>query len=74
LKRKLFAEEEKKLKFRRSIVVNKDLKEGHILTIDDLSFKRPETGIRHDEVRYVIGRVIKNDMSCDDVLYWEDLK
>lgn len=68
------AEEEKKLKFRRSIVVNKDLKEGHILTLDDLTFKRPETGIRPDEVLYVIGRAIKSDMSCDDVLYWENLK
>lgn len=68
------AEEEKKLKFRRSIVVKSDLRQGHILTSDDLAFKRPATGIRPDEVRYVIGRVIKNDMSCDDVLYWENLK
>lgn len=68
------AETEKKMKFRRCIVVKKDSKRGHILTVDDLFFKRPGTGIRPDEARYVIGRVIKRDMSGDEVLRWEDLK
>ncbi len=68
------AEEEKKLKFRRSIAVKSDLKQGHILTLDDLIFKRPGTGIRPDETRYVIGRAIKRNISGDEVLYWEDLK
>ena len=67
------AEKEKKLKFRRSIVVKKDLKQGHILTIDDLDFKRPATGIHPDEVRYVIGRTLKRNIACDELLHWEDM-
>jgi len=67
------AEEEKKLKFRRSIVANKDLKQGHVLTLEDLTFKRPETGIRPDELRYVLGRTLKRDFTEDEVIKWNDL-
>ncbi len=42
--------------------------------MDDLTFKRPGTGIRPDEVRYVIERAIKRDMLRDEVLHWEDLQ
>ncbi len=67
------AEGEKKLKFRRSIVVKRDLKQGHILTTDDLSFKRPATGIPPDEVQYVIGRKLKRDISQDEIMQWDDM-
>ena len=67
------AEEEKKLKFRRSVVVNRDLKKGLSLTAEDLVFKRPGTGIRPDEVNYVIGRTLKKDISCDELLRWDVL-
>lgn len=67
------AEEEKKLKFRRSIVVKRDLKQGHILTTDDMSFKRPATGIPPDEVQYVVGRKLKRDVSQDEIMQWDDM-
>ena len=67
-------EEEKKLEFRRSIVVNKDLKEGNILTSDDLLFKRPGSAIPPDEACRVIGRILKRDMLRDELLRWEDLE
>ena len=67
------AEKEKKLKFRRSIVVKSDLRQGHILTSDDLTFKRPETGIRPDEVQYVIGRELKRDIENDELIQWDDM-
>jgi N-acetylneuraminate synthase len=67
------AEEEKKIKFRRSIVMKKDLKEGHILITDDLSFKRPATGISPDEAQYVIGRKLKRDISQDEIIQWDDM-
>lgn len=67
------AEEEKKIKFRRSIVVKTDLRKGHILTLDDLSFKRPGTGIQPDEAKYVIGRKLKRDLSADELIYLRDL-
>ncbi|MBI4309498.1 MAG: N-acetylneuraminate synthase family protein [Candidatus Omnitrophica bacterium] len=66
-------EQEKKIKFRRSIVTKMDLKKDHVLTCDDFTFKRPESGIRPDEARYVVGRRLKRDMSPDEVVQWEDL-
>ncbi len=67
------SEQEKKLKFRRSIVAKTDLKQGHTLTLDELSFKRPETGICPDEVRYVVGRKLKRNISQDEIIQWDDM-
>jgi sialic acid synthase SpsE len=67
------AEEDKKDKFRRSIVIKKDLKAGHILTIEDLTSKRPGTGISPELMNQVIGRKIKLDISEDVVLKWENI-
>ena len=67
------SEKDKQLKFRRSVVVNKDLKKGHVLTANDLLFKRPGTGIRPDEVNYLIGCTLKQDIACDELLRWDDL-
>ena len=67
------AEEEKKLKFRRSIVAKGNLKQGHILTTDDLSFKRPARGISPDKVKYVVGRKLKRDISQDEIMQWDDM-
>lgn len=67
------AEEAKKLKFRRSIVLRQDLPQGHVLTANDLVYKRPGTGIRPDESRYVIGRTLKRALFRDQVLNWVDL-
>jgi len=68
------AEEEKKLKFRRSIVTSKDLGKGHILTAEDLAFKRPGTGIRPDEAHYLIGRMLQRHLSDDQLIDWQDLR
>lgn len=67
------AEEEKKLKFRRSVVVNKNMKKGSVLTEVDLVFKRPGTGISPDKVSHVFGRILKRDLSRDELIKWEDL-
>ncbi len=67
------AEQEKKIKFRRSIVAKRDLKQGRLVTLDDLTFKRPETGIHPDEVKNVLGRKLKRNISGDEVVQWSDL-
>ncbi len=67
------AEQSKKIKFRRSIVAKKDMKEGTAVDLNDLVFKRPETGICPDETRYVVGRKLKRNIAQDEVLKWEDL-
>lgn len=67
------AEEQKKLKFRRSVVISRNLTNGHILAMDDLAFKRPGTGIRPDDAHHVIGRRINRDIKADELLRWGDL-
>ena len=67
------AEENKKLKFRRSLVVNKNLKKGHVLTKNDLSAKRPGTFIPPNEIEFVVGRTLNRDLGDDDLLKWNDL-
>lgn len=65
--------EERRCEFRRSIVVNSALPEGYILTENDVDFKRPGTGIRPDELDYVVGRKLDRDVKSDHILIWEDL-
>lgn len=67
------AEQNKKSKFRRSIVLTRDMKEGELITEDDITFKRPGTHIRPDEEKYVIGRKISRDMKEDELLDWDDM-
>jgi sialic acid synthase SpsE len=67
------AEQEKKFKFRRSIVVAKNLPEGHILTNDDLTSKRPGTGISPDMMDNLIGRKLTRNVEEDVLLKWEDI-
>jgi len=65
-------EEEKKKKFRRSLVYSDNLKEGKTLTLDDILGKRPGTGIPLDEYKYVLGRTLKKDVDKDDLISWSD--
>lgn len=68
------AEEAKKVKFRRSIVVKHDLPAGHILTEGDLTSKRPGTGIAPDQMHMLIGHPLKVKKEGDTLMKWEDLK
>ena len=67
------AELDKRKKFRRSIVIKKDLVAGHILTDEDITFKRPGTQIPPDQRIHVVGRRLTRALAADDVLRWEDL-
>jgi len=62
----------KKLVFRRSCVTSKALTAGHIMTMKDLDFKRPGTGIHPDQSSYIVGRTLKRNIVEDDILRWED--
>ncbi len=67
------AEEQKKLKFRRSIVVTKDLPAGHILTETDLTSKRPGTGISPDMLDQFLGRKLTSAVEADTLLKWDSI-
>jgi N-acetylneuraminate synthase len=68
------AEEAKKAKFRRSIVATRDIAAGQKIGKDDITSKRPGTGIPPDLSDYLIGRLIKKNIEMDTVLKWEDFE
>jgi N,N'-diacetyllegionaminate synthase len=65
---------ELKLIFEKSLAINKDLKQGHQLTFDDLEAKKPANkGIKALEFRDVIGKEVKRNMSQWEFLNKEDI-
>lgn len=73
IKRLTEKEKDKKGKFRRSIVLKNELKQGSIISDRDIIFKRPGTGIQIEEKKYVLGKKLKRDYEADELLKWEDL-
>lgn len=73
--RRVVSEQEKKQieSFRRSVVTKRNIKEGEILQKENLDFKRPGTGIRPDEIKYILGRKVNKDIDEDELIKWEDL-
>lgn len=59
--------------FRRSIVASKKIKKNQTITEKDIDFKRPGTGIRPSELKYVVGRKAKNNIQEDEILFWDML-
>jgi N-acetylneuraminate synthase len=67
------AEQDKRTKFRRSLVARRALGRDHVITEDDLDAKRPGTGISPNEISYVLGRKLTRDITEDQVIDWKDL-
>jgi len=61
------------LNARRSIVVLHDLPEGHVLTEDDITYKRPGTGVSPLHWDDVVGARLYRPLDADHVLQWQDL-
>ena len=51
---------------RRSIVAASNLKEGHVLTIDDLGFQRPGSGLPPYDIQLILGKKLKRAMRASD--------
>lgn len=58
---------------RRSIVTSKPLTRGHILSREDLSFKRPGTGLSPKKIDDLIGHTLKVDKAQDDIILHEEV-
>lgn len=56
---------------RKSIVTTKALKAGHVITEEDICFKRPGTGILPIELDKVIGHRMLVDLEADRVIHLE---
>jgi N-acetylneuraminate synthase len=67
-------EEISRLKARRSIVLDADVKKGTVIRESMLTYKRPGTGVSAVHWDEVIGRTVARDLERDHVLQWEDLE
>lgn len=60
-------------KNRKSIVTIKPIKEGELLTIENIDIKRPGHGIAPKYFDQILGKRVDKDLKEDEVLSWSDL-
>lgn len=58
---------------KRKIVLAKDVEINHVLTEDDLEYKRCENGIDSKYYKSIIGKKVKRKIEADSPLMWEDI-
>ena len=59
--------------FTKSVVAKAALPAGRVLSTDDLTVKKPGTGIAANRMHEVIGRVLKNAVEADHIFQESDL-
>lgn len=63
---------ERREAFQRSIVAARPIKEGQIITEDDLDYKRPGSGISPKYYRFIVGKTAKRNINYDEIIRMED--
>jgi len=63
--------EKRSIQFRRSLYVVKDIKEGDILTGENIRAIRPGLGLPTKYLEVVLGKVIKNNVKRGTALRWD---
>ena len=58
---------------RKSVVANTNITKGCIINEDNITIKRPGTGIEPKYYYEIVGKKAKRDISIDDVITWEDI-
>lgn len=58
---------------RRSIVIRKNLKKGDRISKDNITYKRPGTGIPVSFWNQIIGAKLNKDVKEDQILKWSDI-
>ena len=56
---------------RRSIVVDRDLEAGHVLSETDIRYQRPGDGLMPYETRRVVGKVLSQDLTANTLLSFD---
>lgn len=59
---------------RKSVVMTKDLKAGHVITADDLEAKRPGSGISPTQYEKFLGKKLKIALKLDQQITFEDVE
>jgi N-acetylneuraminate synthase len=60
--------------FMKSVVAARDLEKGTIITSDDLTSKKPGTGIPAKDLPTLVGRKLRRAVERDDLLHSDDLE
>lgn len=63
-----------KIKLERSIASNKDLKEGHIIQLDDLHMLSPGDGFKWSQLSDVVGKTIIRYVPKNEIIYPDNIK
>ena len=58
----------------RSIVASKEINKGNIITTDEITFKRPGTGIMPYDVDKVLGMKTKRNITANSIVELKDLE
>lgn len=58
---------------RRSIIAACFIKKGEMINRDDLSFKRPGTGIPPKYINFIVNKISKRDIEKDEIFRLEDI-
>ncbi len=66
-------EVDQKIKMRRSIIAKNFIKKGDIISLDNIDFKRPGTGIPPSELEKILGAKVLSDIESGSVLNLNDL-
>ena len=64
--------QERRDAFQRSIVAARPIKEGEIITENDLDYKRPGNGISPKYYKFIVGKKAKRDIKYDEIIQMED--
>jgi len=70
IKRPVPCELPNKLTHQKSIVARRDIAAGHVLVAEDLTCKRPGTGVRPRYLEQFIGLRARRDIAADELLDW----
>jgi 3-deoxy-D-glycero-D-galacto-nononate 9-phosphate synthase len=62
-----------KFKLERSISTNKELKKNDIITEKDIHLLSPGDGYKWTEIEKVIGKIVKNNIPKNEIIYPKDL-
>ena len=73
-KQPLICESSSRRQARRSIVALRNINKGEVITAEDLTFKRPGTGIYPSEIDNVVGKTAKVDILEDTLIDFEMLE
>mgnify|MGYP001238690979 CR=1 FL=1 len=74
VKRNYESEKEPLRKMATSIRASKDLPKDHKIKEEDLVFRAPDDGLAPYEINNLIGKKLKNSLSVDQLINFEDLK